>query len=309
MMVTALLGIVVNIVMGFTLHQGSHKHFHSHIGGGPCSHDHGHSMTNQAPDQYEMIDLAVINKKKPQRSRSLDIRCERNYDRNEFHHHHEREEGGECCDLKDCSVLFDGESKLTPKKKGHHDHAHEGGCCGDHGERVDTDHTGAASHKHSQIQARDFKKEGSRSGSFNKKHDHEHNHEKCEGHDHDHHQDHHRDEEEGHGCGGHHDHEHNHDHDHAECSGHKHDHGHDHGHNHDHDHAHGGCGGHDHDHNHDHAHENHHNHEHGQGGCGGHDHDHDHDHNHEHPESNYSVDGMNVNIRAAFIHIIGKLAV
>lgn len=34
MLVTAFLGIIVNLVMGFTLHQGTHAHFHTHIGGG-----------------------------------------------------------------------------------------------------------------------------------------------------------------------------------------------------------------------------------------------------------------------------------
>ena len=86
----------------------------------------------------------------------------------------------------------------------------------------------------------------------------------------------------GHGHGG--DDDHNHDH----------DHGHSHDHDHDHDHAHG----HDHDHDHDHAHG----------------HDHAHDHAHEiRSESEVSANtqkddkGKNLNVEAAFLHILGDL--
>ena len=70
MMITALLGIVVNVIMGFSLHQGTHKHFHSHIGGGSCSgHDHGDSKLMEEPDLYELIDLKNLRKPRPTRSR------------------------------------------------------------------------------------------------------------------------------------------------------------------------------------------------------------------------------------------------
>ena len=55
MMYTAILGIAVNILMGLTLHQGSHKHFHTHIGGGTCSghHHHAHEDSSLAEFKHE----------------------------------------------------------------------------------------------------------------------------------------------------------------------------------------------------------------------------------------------------------------
>jgi zinc transporter 2 len=101
-----------------------------------------------------------------------------------------------------------------------------------------------------------------------------------------------------------HDHDHDHDHDHKHDD-HNHDHKHD-DHNHDH-------GAHD-DHNHDHKHDDH-NHDHG-----AHDHkhddhdhhDHDHDHGHDHDDHDPEFDEEakhheNLNIRAAFIHVIGDM--
>jgi len=217
MMVTAFLGICVNLIMGFTLNQGGHKHFHSHLMGGSCSHDHDHGHSHgPANGDYELMDLEVPKKPYILRSRSMDIKCERNYDKNEYHHHHIRAEELNCCDEKDCPEPKDPKvqqngTEIATKK-------HE--------------HTSACNHKH--------------------------------------------DDEEG--KGGKKGHDHNHDH------GHNHDHKDDHGHDHKKDHGR----------NHDHAH--------------GHDHHHGHNHIHDHDQgSNYSIDGMNVNLRAAFVHIVGDL--
>jgi zinc transporter 2 len=132
---------------------------------------------------------------------------------------------------------------------------------------------------------------------------HEHNHkdgEKCGGHDHDHkneetHEHNHKDGEK---CGGHDGHDHDghdgHNHDGHDHDGHDHD-GHNHdGHNHDgHNHDGNNHDGHDHDgHNHDGHNHDGHNHD-------GHDHDLEHNEDEEHHH--------NLNIRAAFIHVIGDL--
>jgi cation diffusion facilitator family transporter len=84
------------------------------------------------------------------------------------------------------------------------------------------------------------------------------------------------------------------DHDHS----HGHNHGHSHGHSHDHDDDHG----HDHDHDHDHAHHAH-DHDH-------HDHDH-HDHGHAHAAqaAEQAADTRDLNMRAAYIHVIADAAV
>ena len=99
----------------------------------------------------------------------------------------------------------------------------------------------------------------------------------------------------------------------SDC-GHNHSHGdhhHDHAHNHDHDHKHDH---HDHEH-HDHSHED-------EGGAeslnksssshehdneGGHTHDHKHDHSHDHDAKTNSAPKRNINVDAAFLHVLGDM--
>lgn len=311
MMMTAFLGIIVNIIMGFTLNQGGHKHFHSHLIGGSCSHDHGSDHSGPAHGDYELLDLEV---KKPLvlRSRSLEIKCERNFEHNSHHHHHQRAEKVDCCDLENCNDLANPNKLLSDKKsaftpgvttietdslmKDSHRHEHgPGGCTGHHDEE---DHD----HDHNQ--------------DDHDHHDHDHGKGGCSGHDHKHEpagdkkQEHKHDDK----CDHKHDSpvekklEHKHDgkcdHKHEASAEKKHEHKHD-GkcdHKHDspaekkHEHKHDGkC---DHKHDHGHGHDHHH----------GHDHAHGHNHFHDHDQgSNYSLDGMNVNLRAAFIHVVGDL--
>ena len=241
-MITALLGIVVNIIMGFSLHQGSHKHFHTHIGGGSCSaHDHGDSKLMDEPDIYELKDLKNMKREKPKRSRSLDIRCEKNRDNNEYHHHHIRADATDCCDLEDCSIVninngngIDNDNGVNgnkkPKCKDHHNHSNEN-------EEHLHDHDDDDEEAHFALRTDQVKKEN------NEKTTHE-----TSGHAHKHHDHKHHD---------HHDHKH-------------------------HDHKH-----------HDHKHHDHHDHDH-----------HEHD---KKDEEKSGLDGMNVNIRAAYIHILGKV--
>lgn len=42
MVLTSILRIAVNVLMGFTLHQGSYKHIHKHIRAEPCTGHHHH---------------------------------------------------------------------------------------------------------------------------------------------------------------------------------------------------------------------------------------------------------------------------
>lgn len=73
--------------------------------------------------------------------------------------------------------------------------------------------------------------------------------------------------------GGEHDHEHDHDHGHGHSHGHSHGHDHSHGHGHDHDHAHG----------------------------------HEHGHSHEHDHSHGQQKAMNINVNAAYLHVLGDM--
>lgn len=223
MMITAFLGICVNLIMGFTLNQGGHKHFHSHLMGGSCGHDHDHDHGHShgaAQGDYELMDLEVQRKPFILRSRSMDIKCERNYDKNEFHHHHKREEEFNCCDDKECP-----EPMETPKAQN-----------GQETSVQKHEHTSNCNHSHADEEAKI-----------------------CKG-------------------------------DTKVGSPHAHDHSHDQGHKQDHDDKH------DHDHKHNNAASHFHDHQHG------HNHIHDHDQG-----SNYSIDGMNVNLRAAFVHVVGSL--
>lgn len=43
MMITAVLGILANLIMAFTLNQEGHKHFHIHIGESGCHHRHSYA--------------------------------------------------------------------------------------------------------------------------------------------------------------------------------------------------------------------------------------------------------------------------
>jgi Co/Zn/Cd efflux system component len=314
-MITAFLGILVNIVMGFTLNQGGHKHFHSHLMGGSCSHDHGSSNSGPAHGDYELLDLEVKAKPVVLRSRSLEIKCERNFEHNQHHHHHQRAENVDCCDLENCADPVPKKPAFSPitttldasslKKDGGHVHEHgPGGCTGhhdeedhkhddhDHDHNHDHDHaTGACSghdHKHDHSNGASKEQAPKLEQKVDSKVEHKHDG-KCD-HKHDHAQELKVDPKPEHKHDGKCDHnhgpkvelkqEHKHDgkcdHKHDQKDGHKHDKKDDHkGHKHEHD-------GHD--------------------DCHGHNHFHDHDQG-----SNYSLDGMNVNLRAAFIHIVGDL--
>ena len=297
MMITALLGIVVNVIMGFSLHQGTHKHFHSHIGGGSCSgHDHGDSKLMEEPDLYELIDLKNLRKPRPTRSRSLDIKCEKNLEKNEYHHHHVRADATDCCDLIDCSLLNSkdleapADSELVSKadfaviaKK----------------EQV-SPHSGSHAHNHTSD-----KSPSPAAGLTHPLIDHDDHH--SHDHDHDSHSDlknpkdaakpHHH-----HGPGG--------------CQGHhQHRKSHEHGNTHHHNQGHHTNERRLHNHkkeesstqektnteNHNHqgeVEENHHGHNHSN--------DHDHGHSHKHEDLDSSEEGVNVNLRAAFIHVLGS---
>jgi Co/Zn/Cd efflux system component len=117
MMVTALLGIIVNIIMGLSLHQGSHKHYHAHIFGGSCNHDHGSHNEDCLPEtKYnQLVDLKDVDLKASNmiKSKSVDFECSHNLKKNSKHHHHKVKSGDDCEDQVMCCELSDCDSSIA----------------------------------------------------------------------------------------------------------------------------------------------------------------------------------------------------
>ena len=94
MMGTAVLGIVVNLLMGMTLNQEGHRHMHVHLLGGDheCGSHHGHKSTNpiQTPlvhAGYETLDGEDKNQPHPLRSNSKSVEGQKNLNTNGHQHH------------------------------------------------------------------------------------------------------------------------------------------------------------------------------------------------------------------------------
>jgi cation diffusion facilitator family transporter len=143
MLMTAFLGIIVNLVMGFTLHQGTHAHFHTHIGGGQCGGHHGHNHSDE-PKELESKETITI------------AGCGHHHTCEEepcLHpHHHEHEEGN--CDHDHGHGNHEHHTNCSDHNhEGHnHDaHTHEG-CSHSHDqhEHHDHQHTDQCNHGHEQ---------------------------------------------------------------------------------------------------------------------------------------------------------------